>query len=340
MTDTCQLYLKSKKILFFAPAFFNYEYIIKNELERAGASVVFHDARSVTKSWERAVLKVFPAIFAKKSNNYFERIIDRYKNSDFDYILIIRCDMFSGKILRKLKSAFPNAKLCLYIWDSVINIPNILKKLAFFDFISSFDNKDCLQHNGFFFRPLFYSDDFKRDSSGQTNFSYDISFCGTIHSDRYGIIKKIQKQCNDLGLSFYRFCYLQSKFIYYFYKLVNRDFWNASKSDFSFEKHNQKEISVIADSSRVILDIQHPDQNGLTMRTIEMIGLKKKIITTNADIKNYDFYKPENIFILDRKNPLIDPAFFEMEYVELPEEVYKKYSLGNWILDVLDIKRK
>jgi len=340
MNDSQEHYLKNRKILFFAPAFFNYEYIIKEKMEHAGAAVYFYDARSVSKAWERAILKVSPLFFLRKSDNYFGKIISKHKHENFDYIFIVKCDMFSKKILKRLKTTFPKAKLCLHIWDSIKNIPNILNKVDLFNFASSFDRNDCLKNNKFAFRPLFYADEFNKSIVMHKEYSYDVSFCGTIHSDRYGIIKKIIKQCNNFGFSFYNFCFLQSKFIYYFYKLINPDFWNSTLEDFSFDKKTQKEISEISDSSRIILDIQHPNQTGLTMRTIEMIGLKKKIITTNTDIVNYDFYRSENICVIDRKNPVIDTNFLNTEYLELPKEIYEKYSLDNWILDVLDIKRQ
>ena len=91
----------------------------------------------------------------------------------------------------------------------------------------------------------------------------------------------------------------------------------------------------IEDTSKVILDIQHPAQTGLTMRTIEMIGLKKKIITTNQDIVHYDFYRPENIQVIDRKNAIIDKTFFDKEYVEISRSIYEKYSIRNWVLEIL-----
>ena len=71
------------------------------------------------------------------------------------------------------------------------------------------------------------------------------------------------------------------------------------------------------------------------MRNIEILGLKRKLITTNKDIVNYDFFNENNIFILDRNNPIIDISFLEKPYVMLNEDIYKKYSLKNWIIEVL-----
>ena len=97
------------------------------------------------------------------------------------------------------------------------------------------------------------------------------------------------------------------------------------------------EISEIENSSGVVLDIQHPRQTGLTMRTIEMIRAEKKIITTNPDVSKYDFYNPNNILIIDRKNPKLDVSFFRTKYQPIPKSIYEKYSLNKWIDDVLGI---
>jgi hypothetical protein len=46
------------------------------------------------------------------------------------------------------------------------------------------------------------------------------------------------------------------------------------------------------------------------MRTIEMLGTNKKIITTN------------NIFIIDRNNPIIDEIFLNKEYQEIDKNIH------------------
>ena len=45
------------------------------------------------------------------------------------------------------------------------------------------------------------------------------------------------------------------------------------------------DIVSLYKESEVILDINHPGQNGLTMRTFEALGAGKKLITTNTEIK-------------------------------------------------------
>lgn len=326
--------LLNKKILFFSPAFFSYETRIKDAMEQMGATVQMYDERAVVSPFSRALLKIFPFVFNGKSNRYYRRIIKENSKENFDFVLIIRCDMVTEKTILMLKAVFPNAKLCLHLWDSMTNVKGIEKKIGLFDYATSFDTGDCERHHQLSFRPLFYVEEFCNKTS---EIKYDLCFCGTIHSDREFIINRVFEQAERKGLSTYKFAYLQAKFIYYFYKIFSKGFKKASKSSFSFEKKTIKEISEIEESSNVVLDIQHPNQTGLTMRTIEMVGAQKKFITTNRDIIKYDFYNPNNIFVIDRENPQLDFEFFEKTYEPIPKDVYRKYDLNQWVLDVLGV---
>lgn len=326
--------ISDKKILFFSPAFFGYEDKIVKKMEEMGATVDMYDVRSVTSAKERALLKVSPKIFAKKSLEYYENIINLNKGKNYDYILIVKCDMTSESILKRFRVEYPNAKMCLYLWDSIENIPGVEGKFKYFDTLHSFDMEDCKKHAKLNFRPLFYADEFCKGITCN-NYCYDVSFLGTIHSDRYAVIKQVKNIAAEKGMKSYWFCYLQSKFIYYFYKATKKEFADTSIDDFNFEKKGSEEIASIVDESKIILDIQHPKQTGLTMRTIEMIGMNKKLITTNASVKNYDFYNPNNISVIDRNNVIIDEKFLNSEYEPLPDDLYQKYSLQNWVLEVL-----
>lgn len=326
--------ISGKKILFFVPAFFGYENKIVKKMEDMGASVDMYDVRSVTSAKDRALLKISPKIFATKSQEYYEKIIEDNKGKDYDYILVVKCDMTPESVLIRFRKEYPNAKLCLYLWDSIDNIPGVLDKFKYFDTLHSFDMEDCRKHPVLKFRPLFYADEFRKELS-QEEKKYDVSFAGTIHSDRYAVIKEVRKIVAEKGLSSYWFCYLQSKFIYYFYKATKKEFADTKITDFDLEKKGSEQIASIVDQSKIVLDIQHPKQTGLTMRTIEMVGMNKKLITTNASIKNYDFYNPNNISVVDRKNVRIDDSFLQSQYEPLNDALYEKYSLQSWVLEVL-----
>ena len=52
--------------------------------------------------------------------------------------------------------------------------------------------------------------------------------------------------------------------------------------------------------------------------------------------KEYDFYTPENICIIDRNHPKVPNGFLESVYKEIPKNVYERYSLKNWLKVVFE----
>ncbi len=71
------------------------------------------------------------------------------------------------------------------------------------------------------------------------------------------------------------------------------------------------------------------------MRTIEMLGAGKKLVTTNSKVVEADFFNPNNISVIDRRRPIIPPAFFEAGYESPGAELLKRYSLSGWLDEVL-----
>ncbi|RFQ10033.1 hypothetical protein CRE00_28585, partial [Escherichia coli] len=100
---------------------------------------------------------------------------------------------------------------------------------------------------------------------------------------------------------------------------------------FTLRSRSKKQIASFFSSADAVLDIQHPRQTGLTMRTIECLPLKRKFITTNSRVKNYDFYSAENFYFIDRDNILIDSDFFEIPYNDAHLDAISRYSIDSWV---------
>ncbi|MEQ3044081.1 hypothetical protein AAA017_10910, partial [Odoribacter splanchnicus] len=132
----------------------------------------------------------------------------------------------------------------------------------------------------------------------------------------------------------YPYLYLQNWKLFFWHKFKNPAFRKAHLKDFHYKALAKNELFEVIKKSRTILDIQHPKQSGLTIRTIEMIGARRKLITTNSNIKEYDFYHPANIFIVDRECPVIPDDFFKMDYHQVNSDIYYKYSLDGWLDEI------
>lgn len=322
--------LKSKKILFFTTNFFGYENIIKEEMERKGAKVHLYDERGNLSSIEKIILRKFPILLYRKINRYYKKIINTEEKFNPDFIFFISPESITRKCMARFREQFPHAKFILYMWDSIRNI-NAKFVYPMFDYCLSFDSSDCNRY-GFKFRPLFFIKSFENEKP-KDNFLYDFSFIGTIHSDRAKILYKLKKEFEKNGNKYFFYLYVPGKLMLVLRYILNP--YVRKLKSFVYTSAMRKDgIANISKHARCIIDINHPKQNGLTMRTIETLGLEQKILTTNKEIQQYDFYQPENQLVFDRHNLTINFANLAKPYISTPKETYCKYKISSWLEDI------
>ena len=141
----------------------------------------------------------------------------------------------------------------------------------------------------------------------------------------YYLSKSIIADVVKKSKCFYYF-YCPHPLVYFYHKFTNRDFRYLSKNEIHFQPLTMEQIHKIYQKSRCILDVEHPKQTGATTRPIEMLPMKKKVITTNRKIKDFPFYRAENFHLINRDSVEIDPAFFDLDYVSVPEDLVSQYS--------------
>ncbi|WP_371017773.1 lipopolysaccharide biosynthesis protein [Pseudalkalibacillus sp. JSM 102089] len=328
--------LTGKRILFIAPTFFGYEKEIKEKMISLGASVDFFDERPSNDFITKSLIRINRNLIAKKNDEHYESIISSTKDNFYDYILLIRGEAISRKKLKELKISNPKSKLILYLWDSINYNPNTKRIMDLFDSIYTFDINDANKYKEMKFRPLFYIDIYNEISNESiTDDSIDLLFVGTVHTDRYLVLQSIKKQLDYQGVNYYFYMYYPSKLLFWVKKLFDPKFRSANMSDFNFKGLNKQELRNFYKRSKVILDIERPKQVGLTIRTLEVMGAKKKLITTNESVKKYDLYNSKNIFIVNRDKPEISKEFFVEKGAEIDKKIYSYYSIEAWIKEVL-----
>ncbi|WP_365908301.1 NAD-dependent epimerase/dehydratase family protein [uncultured Ruminococcus sp.] len=332
--------LEGKKILLIALP--GYSDGIVNEMKKLGAEVDYINDKPSNGFICKTLGRLQVGFYQKRIHKYYCEQIEKLKNKDYDYILSIRGEYTPTASLKKMRSVFYNAKIILYMWDGMnkANTKGIEKKWSFYDKVYTFDRIDYEAHKDrMSFLPLYYYNEYLPKECKEPNsndFKYDISFIGTGHDDRIKIVKSVLDDCKRNKKKSFSYFFIPHKLVFYKYKLLNKnDFTGVKISDVKFKMLPFEKLYKIYADSKCVIDIENSGQHGLTMRTIEILGLKRKLITTNKDIVNYDFYNENNILLIDRNNPKVDMDFFERPYVTLSEEIYEKYSLKNWIIEVL-----
>ncbi|HEL2312523.1 lipopolysaccharide biosynthesis protein [Streptococcus suis] len=328
--------LKGKRILFIALP--GYSKGMEEKMEDMGAEVIHINDKPKDTFLGKALGRLGLGFYENIINDYYAAELSKIREKNFDYILVIRGEYTPKDSLERMRSYFPTAKMVLYMWDSLVNNKFIRAKWEYYDKVYTFDRIDYLNHKeSIDFLPLFYYEDYLPKDTGVTEYKYDMSFIGTGHEDRVKIVKALTHQLENKQRNVFSYFFIPHKLVYYLNKIKNPHFKYVQMEDVEFKQLPFEKLYEIYSQSKCVVDIESSKQNGLTMRTIEMIGLEKKLITTNKDIVHYDFFNPDNIMILDRKDPVIDLEFIDKPYIPLDEKIRTKYSLHDWILNVLEI---
>ena len=326
--------ISGKKILFFSVQTFNLEKEIKKKMEENGAIVTYYDERPSNSNFTKGIIRLKRNLYQKKIDEYYQNILINTKKDTFDFLFVNRGEVITAEFLQKFKLQQPNCELIFFTWDSFTNHAHPTTILKYFHKRFSFDLEDALKYS-IGFRPLFYLDKYKNIKNVVvSDKKHDLLFLGTAHSDRYLISTKVSDWCSLNGLSAFTFYYMHSKAVYWYQKTFDKSFKEFDYKKLSFKSLNTDEIVNLYKMSNVILDINHPGQKGLTMRTFEAIGSGKKMITTNPEVKKYPFYSPDVFYVIDRNNIVLDKTFFTSPIPDITNDMYYKCSIEGWLSDI------
>lgn len=263
----------------------------------------------------------FLKVFLKKNIKtkfYGEKIIQELNNlnEEQDIILTIKADFIDPIYASKIRNY--TKKSIAFFNDGTKRCPKIVKVLDCFDEVYSFDKSDCEKYN-LKFKPNFIYD--LASSKNESN-EYDLFYISSLDK-RINSIIKIAEKLKENNIT-YKIFTLKGD------KKISNELLEFIKTPIPLP-----EIKNYISKSKVLLDIQRKNQLGLTFRVFESLGYEKKLITTNSDIKNYDFYNPNNISIIDSNDPVIDPLFFQTPYEKIDEKILHQYKIDGWIQDIL-----
>lgn len=309
------------------------------ELEGMGFDVDYICDAPSNSNISKAIGRINKNLIKYSTQQYFERtVLPKITGVEYNKVLVVggMTFAFTPDMILKIKELNPKASFLLYQWDSEQNLPYSTGIHIFFDKVFSFDMNDCERDNMYTFLPLFYTRIYEEiGSESVESYKYDCSYVGTAHPQKFKDINTMSGFLADKMKSQFIYHYMPSKLKYIYHKILAPEFKNASLSDFSFEKIASNEMMKIFKESKCILDAPQAGQTGLTIRTIECLGAKRKLITTNKDIMKYDFYDENNILVFDNGLDLKAP-FFNNEYKDVDEDIYRKYSLREWLKFMLN----
>lgn len=315
----------SKKILFVAPNYFGFNQVILDAFTQyTDCEIVYletnydYSYKNLFERLENVISKTFSRKNLKQTHreNYFR---EKIKNQKFDYLVINRPDMLTDSFIDELIEHSLSTNVIL--WDSLLKIPQDITILKKFDICFSFDESDC--HN-FCFKKL---DNFYFSNKKSVATEFDVFFLGT-YDNRFPDLIQILRYLKTLSLN------------------VGARLLGAHKNEIPIDLIDEisvtNEIVPFSEStkyslkSKIVLDLAHANQRGLSFRAFEALGFNKKLITTNKEILGYDFYNSNNICVLDTKNLIVSKDFISTPYQHISDDIKLKYHISNWIQNLLN----
>jgi len=264
--------------------------------------------------WPRnKILKLFRNIFLFQMRFGIVFWLGRWKKKIQDYdLIIIHSGLIAIPIVEYLSKIYPEKRIIVWFWNSINDEKEIRNYQALKCELWSFDKSDCQKYD-IKYNHQFY---FKTIIFPQNIIEWDIFFVG----EDKGRLEKIlmYEECfKNMGLT------------------VNVNVVNSSnrlliKKSYK-ERMSYSEVLINVSKSNAILDIVKEGQHGLTLRPLEALFFKKKLITDNRDILDYDFYHPQNIFVLGKDDLGQLKQFISSPYVKISNKIIDRYDFSNWI---------
>lgn len=169
----------------------------------------------------------------------------------------------------------------------------------------SFDKDDCVQYgmkqNIQYYQ---YPSDVKNEP-----IEYDLYFIGHDHN-RAAQILQIQQEAEKQGLTVK-------------IEIIDQGAGNVPYT----------EVQRRTARTKAILEVMQSGQVGCTLRALESLFFRKKLVTTNLEIQKEAFYNPNNIFIWGKapSDRLYD--FINNPYDSSADQYRKQYTLDTWFLN-------
>ncbi len=310
------------KITIIAPFAFGYTSHIEkalNDYDGIEASILYLDKPGFKyRNLGHKIQNFASKLFGRNLKKTF--VFDRIKKEMLtigqqDAIFIIRPDVLDDNTLRLLRKCTSN--FIAYYYDSTRRFPRKLDIVNHFDTIYSYDKQD-IKENGFkFLTNYIFSENSTKD--------YEYQFFNISTNDhRFPLIENLAK-------------HLKEKQWTYNIKVFNGSPMEADHVEVITTHQSIEEVEKMILKSKIIVEIQRNDQVGLSFRIFEALGYRKKLITTNTDVVNYDFYNPQNILVIDENHIEIPEHFVTSPYVEVEDAILDKYRIENWVKPIFEL---
>ena len=256
----------------------------------------------------------------------------------FDVLLVIDGLTFHPVLIETLRRVNPHLYAVNYLYDRVKGVYQIDHNFKYFDKVFSFDMSDTSEYH-LAFLPIYWV---PCNSSQKKSAIFGF---GAYDYSRRIIFERLIEIATIIDYDYYIKLYhppINNKFTYALRRCAKKLLKgkeNISLRDlrsdlFTNQSMSTDEFRQWISGSKVVIDTNHPYQDGLTARFMWALGANKKVITNNKSVKNYRFYSKEQVFVIDHyttNQQIID--FITKEY-SVPSQIQQeieRFRIDNWL---------
>lgn len=242
---------------------------------------------------------------------------DKWKN-DLESIdlVIIFAPLRELGVFKFIKKSKPNIRIIYWYWNPIFRVGKLDEKRLNGIELWSFDPEDCEKFK-MKFNTTFY---FKDISYPENKIEFDAIFVGN-DKGRRPLLKNLESKLNSMGL----------KTLFH----IISD--NKDASEEQPQKIPYQDYLKLISKSKTIIDILPEGQSGLTLRPMEAIFLRKKLITSDQSLYNQDFYSKHNIFILGKDEEFHLKRFINSNYIPIDDEIVNRYDSKEWLKRFIEL---
>jgi len=314
-----------KRITIIAPNSFGYLHFLIDALQSKPNVEVAHINFSKFKYHYNSKFEKLKNVFSKtflnkniKDGYRSKCILERFSGKEKqDFIIVIRPDKIQKQTLLKLKKCTEN--LYAFYFDAISKFPEKKALIPIFDKVYSYEKHDVAAYNLEFITNYIY--DF--DNSDRESFDNKV-FNISSYDERFKTLKNIAAYLKQQKINYNIIVRKEVVFIDDLITIIP-------------EYLPLDEVKTHISNAEILLDIQKENQQGLSFRVFEALGYDKKLLTTNKDVLNYDFYNPNNIFVINKDSINIPTSFFNTPYEKIDKNILFPYSLDGWIQRVFAV---
>ena len=232
--------------------------------------------------------------------------------------IIVWDPLITQGYLNYIHKSAPAAKIHFIYWNMVGKASHLKPhKIPSYVTKWTYDEYDARKYNLNLYTTYPYYKLYIKESQKK---AYDVLFVGK-DKGRARLLTELENNLREKGLT--------TKFI-----ITKTDRLSRNKKIYSKEIDYMTLCDLIA-QSRAVVNVVMENQEGLTLRDLEYVYQRVKLITTNKSIKKNRIYHSNNVFVLGEDDIDGIKDFLDLPYQSLPEDVLKHHEFDSFINEII-----